>query len=283
LRYAGIDIGSTTHYVALVNEDASILRKGQAFGEDGAGYGQLLEWLGEPEGLLVAMEATGHYWQNLFAALVSRGYAVSLVNPTRTRRFADEELMRAKTDKIDAQLIARFAAQKKLSATRIAEGELLELKELVGLRDRLVQDLGDRERQLHRAVDLAFPEFTSHVKDLSSHKATTLLREHPSAKAFAEAPEGKLANLKYGDNGHRVGRALASALIATAKVSVGAHQGDPYRLQIQYFCEDIATLRERIELLDGRIQNGVSKSEVCRLIATIDGIGPHTAARIVER
>jgi transposase len=33
------------------------------------------------------MEATGHYWQNLFAALVAEGYAVALVNPLRTNRF----------------------------------------------------------------------------------------------------------------------------------------------------------------------------------------------------
>jgi len=63
--------------------------------------------------MLVAMEATGHYWHNLFAVLVAEGFAVALLNPMRTRRFAGEDLARAKTDAIDAVGIARFAAQKR--------------------------------------------------------------------------------------------------------------------------------------------------------------------------
>jgi transposase len=58
----------------------------------------------------VALEATGHYWRNLFAALLAKGYAVAVLNPLRTRRFAEEELQRTKTDAIDALGIARFAA-----------------------------------------------------------------------------------------------------------------------------------------------------------------------------
>jgi len=63
--------------------------------------------------MLVAMEATGHYWQNLFAVLVAEGFAVALLNPMRTRRFAGEGLARAKTDALDAVGIARFGAQKR--------------------------------------------------------------------------------------------------------------------------------------------------------------------------
>jgi transposase len=59
------------------------------------------------------LEATGHYWRNLFVALLAKGYAVAVLNPLRTRRFAEEELQRTKTDAIDALGIARFAAQKR--------------------------------------------------------------------------------------------------------------------------------------------------------------------------
>jgi transposase len=59
------------------------------------------------------LEATGHYWRNLFVALLAKGYAVAVLNPVRTRRFAEEELQRTKTDAIDALGIARFAAQKR--------------------------------------------------------------------------------------------------------------------------------------------------------------------------
>jgi transposase len=52
----------------------------------------------------VALEATGHYWRNLFVALLAKGYAVAVLNPLRTRRFAEEELQRTKTTLITRRL-----------------------------------------------------------------------------------------------------------------------------------------------------------------------------------
>ena len=113
MRSAGIDIAAETHVAALVDEHGALLIKPTPFAEDAAGYQTLRTLLGGPEDLLVAMEATGHYWQNLFAVLVAEGFAVALLNPMRTRRFAGEGLARAKTDALDAVGIARFGAQKR--------------------------------------------------------------------------------------------------------------------------------------------------------------------------
>src|SRR5205085_8341348 len=61
--------------------------------------------LGTPGEMLIAMEATGHYWKNLFAVLAAAGHRIALVNPLRTHRFASENLARTKTDAIDALTI----------------------------------------------------------------------------------------------------------------------------------------------------------------------------------
>ena len=142
-RFAGIDIGSERHVVAVVDEHGAVLLKPTPFGEEAAGYQRLMELLGSPQGCLVAMEATGHYWRNLFAYLVAEGFTVALLNPVRTRRFAEEELERTKTDAVDALGIARFAAQKDPPASQLAEEGLDELREVVRLRERLLQDFGD--------------------------------------------------------------------------------------------------------------------------------------------
>ena len=60
------------------------LTKSTTFNEDAQGYERVRSLLGEPKGVLVAMEATGHYWQNLFAVLAGHGYAIALLNPLRT-------------------------------------------------------------------------------------------------------------------------------------------------------------------------------------------------------
>jgi transposase len=102
MRFVGIDVAAERHVVAVVDETARVLIKATPFGEDVDGYTKLFEVLGAPTDALVAMEATGHYWKNLFAALVAAGFAVALLNPLRTRRFAGEDLQRTQTDAINA-------------------------------------------------------------------------------------------------------------------------------------------------------------------------------------
>src|SRR5438132_5698439 len=109
MRFAGIDVGAERHMVAMVGEQGEVLCRSSPFGEDASGYAHLFELLGPPGGCLLALEATGHYWRNLFVALLAKGYAVAVLNPVRTRRFGEEELQRTKTDAIDALGIARFA------------------------------------------------------------------------------------------------------------------------------------------------------------------------------
>lgn len=279
MRFAGIDIASETHTVAVVDVGGEAVVRPTSFREDEGGYQKLLELLGDPRGCFVAMEATGHYWQNLFAVLAAGGYEIGLLNPVRTRRFAQEDLERTKTDSIDALGIARFAQQKRPAATKLPDSATLALRELVRLRDRLVQEMGDKVRHLHRAVDLGFPEFTRYVKTLDSELATAVLREYPTARAFPVVPR-PLSRLVY-DGRRKVGQELARQLTEAAKHSVGQHHDEPYRVQVRFACEDIDLLRRRIRELDGRIETTLGEHEVGTLLTTIDGIGPQTAARLV--
>ena len=280
MRFVGIDIGAETHVVAAVDESDRVFIKPTKITEDAGGYARLLDVLGDPRDTLVAMEATGHYWKNLFAALAARGFVVALLNPLRTARFASEDLARTKTDAIDALGLARFAAQKRPAPTRLPDRATEELRELVRLRDRLVQDFGDRVRQLHRLVDLGFPEFTRYVRGLDSALATAILHEYPTAAAFTGVSVRRLAGLRY-DGRHRVGDDLARPLVDAAARSVGRHHGEAYRIQVRYACEDLDLLRRRLRTLEGDIERMLDRHEVGSLLTTIAGIGPQTAARLV--
>jgi len=61
VRFAGIDIAAEKHFVAVLDDQREVVVKPTAFTEDAAGHAKLLELLGPPGDLLVAMEATGHY------------------------------------------------------------------------------------------------------------------------------------------------------------------------------------------------------------------------------
>lgn len=280
LRFAGLDIASEVHWVAVVDEAGGVLHKPSAVKEDAEGYAHLLQVLGPAQGLLVALEATGHYWQNLYAFLVARDYSVAVLNPLRTRRFGEEDMARTKTDALDALRIARFAQQKRPAPARLPDAGLEGLKELVRLRERLAQDMGDRVRQLHRLVDLGFPEFTRLVKGLHTERATALLHRYPTAQAYAGVRVREVAYLQD-DGRHTVGLALARALVEAAGQSVGAHHSAPYQLQVRYACEDIATLRERLRSLDRDIEAHLEGHHLGRLMVQFEGLGPLTVARVL--
>lgn len=280
MRFAGIDIASETHVIAIVDAEGCVALKATSFSEDAAGYEKALGLLGTPNDVLIAMEATGHYWKNLFAVLAAAGYSVALLNPLRTHRFASEDLERTKTDAIDALGIARFAAQKRPGATRLPDPATEELRELVRLRARLLQDFGDRVRQLHRLVDLGFPEFTRYVCSLDSELASAILHDYPTAAAFHGISVKRLAGLRY-DGRHQVGLDLARSLIDAARHSVGHHHSPAYRVQVRYACQDLDTLRRRLRELDRDIEDKLREHEVGRLLTTIDGIGPTTAAFVI--
>ena len=280
MRYAGIDIGSEKHVAAIVDDDGAVLTKAITFDEDAEGYEKLVEALGEPTELVIGMEATGHYWRNLFAALNAKGYSVALLNPLRTSRFAAEDLVRTKTDAIDAAGIARFMQQKKPAITRLPDAATEELRELVLLRDRTVQELGDKVRQLHRAVDLGFPEFTRHVRSLDSALALTILTAVPTAAAYDAITPKWLAKQVY-DGRHKVGDELADNLFAAARTSVGRHHGAVYQREVRFACEDIRLLQARLAQLDDSVNQVLDKHEIGKLLSTITGLGLQSVARII--
>jgi transposase len=77
------------------------------------GHAELGRWLASHgvETLHACMEATGSYWENVAEYLAHAGHPVSVVNPFQIKSFAQACLTRSKTDRIDAQLIARFCAE----------------------------------------------------------------------------------------------------------------------------------------------------------------------------
>jgi transposase len=280
MRYAGIDVGSKTHVVAIVAANGEVLVKSTSFGEDAAGYDKLLGLLGSAADLVVALEATGHYGKNLCAFLRQRAYGVAVINPIRTHRFAQEDLARAKTDSIDALGIARFALQKALGPQPPMDPRTHELRELVFFHERLVQDFGDRLRQLHRLVHLGFPELPRLVRTLDSQLATTILHEYPTAASFDDSCLRKLARLRY-DSRHAVGLARARQIVEIARTSIGQHHGLAFQARVRYVCQDLDSLRTKTNALIADIENAVRDLPLAALLTSIPGVALLTAARII--
>ena len=106
---------------------------------DGDGFTQLVNELPAAGTCLVVLEATGGYQRRVVAALVAAGHAVAVVNPRQVRDFARGLGILAKTDRLDARVIARFGEQAQPRPVEISSEKQAELQELVTRRRQLVE------------------------------------------------------------------------------------------------------------------------------------------------
>lgn len=105
----GLDVGKREIHAAVLHADKTAKRK---VANSEAGFAQLTAWLRNRkiERVHACMEATGALGEALAVYLYEAGHIVSVVNPSRIKAFGQSELLRTKTDEVDAALIARFCA-----------------------------------------------------------------------------------------------------------------------------------------------------------------------------
>lgn len=132
------------------------------FANDPEGAAALAAWGGGHGVSLIVMEASGGVEQSAYLALWRQGCPCAIANPKAVRRFAEAMGRLEKTDRIDAELIAGYAAAKRLKPTTPPS---IEQRRLTALATRLRQvaaDLGVHRQRLHSASD---PEALASLKE----------------------------------------------------------------------------------------------------------------------
>lgn len=138
--------------------DVHVLPAGEAFAvaRDGEGVEALAGRLAALGPALVALEATGGFERVVAAGLLGAGLPVAVVNPAQVRAFAQALGQRAKTDPIDAAVIARFAAAVKPAPRPLPDAQTRLLADMVARRRQIVAMIGaERQRQARAPAALA--------------------------------------------------------------------------------------------------------------------------------
>ena len=128
-----------------------------AMGNDEAGVQALVERLGQLEGLAwIGIEASGRYERLVVAQLAAQGLPVVVLNPAQVRSYAQAIGQRAKTDPIDARLIALFLEAVRPELRPVADAQTQELAALMARRRQVVAMLAaERARRQQAAPGLA--------------------------------------------------------------------------------------------------------------------------------
>jgi transposase len=147
--FAGIDVSKD-------RLDVQLRPGAEAFtvARDGQGLEQLVARLVAAGPELVVLEATGGFEITVAAALAAAGLPLAVVNPAQIRAFARAIGRLAKTDRLDAELIARFAEQVRPEPRPVLDAQARTLAELVARRRQIVEMIGmesNRRRQARSA------------------------------------------------------------------------------------------------------------------------------------
>ena len=147
-EFIGIDVSKSQ-----LDVHAQVRGERFGYGNDEAGLQQLVSRLRELDVELVVMEASGGYERLAAALLAQAGFAVAVVNARQVRAFAIACGVLAKTDAVDAQVLAHFAATIQPVARPIADEQRQLLDELLGRRRQLVGMLVMEKNRLLQARD----------------------------------------------------------------------------------------------------------------------------------
>jgi transposase len=147
--YVGIDVSKD-------RLDVHVYPAGTAFAvtRDGKGLEELVERLRAVTPTLIAVEATGGFETVVAAALAAAQLPLAVVNPAQVRHFAQALGKRAKTDPIDAAVIARFVAAVKPAPRAFPDAQACLLGALVARRRQIVEMLVAERQREHRADDV---------------------------------------------------------------------------------------------------------------------------------
>jgi transposase len=156
--FVGID-------VAKGRLDAFQLPQGELrdFVHDRSGIKAIVAWLIELRPALVVLEATGGYERDVVAELASAGLPVVVVNPRQVRQFAGALGILAKTDRIDAAVLARFARDVRPEIRAIPSEKERELAEILARRRQLIELRAAESNRLKQAASLKVKRNIEHT------------------------------------------------------------------------------------------------------------------------
>lgn len=188
----GIDISKKDFHVVLMNENKTT--KPKVFKNTPQGFESLQSWLTQQGVTKVhaCMEATSIYGEALAEVLFQSGHTVSIVNPSRIKGFAKSELIRTKTDKVDAALIARFCKAITPQAWTPLPPEVKELQALLRRLESLREMYQQEQNRLETATAPVAELIESHLQYLQQliEQVKQLIHDHfekyPTLKAQRE-------------------------------------------------------------------------------------------------
>lgn len=271
--YVGIDIAKLNHFASAISSEGEILLQPFKFTNDYDGFHLLIQKLDslDSNNIIIGLESTAHYGNNLVEFLVKHNYKVCVINPIQTSTMRKNNIRKTKTDKVDTYIIAKTLMMNPHHFFSQHDLSIMHLKDLGRFRMKLIKKRTQGKIQLTSYVDQAFPELQYFFKSGIHQKSVyAVLKEAPSTTDIASMHLTHLSHLlEVSSHGH-FKKDTATELRILAQKSVGCNDSS--------ISTQITRIIQLIELLDSQVHDVESEMELIvnsldSVIMTIPGIG----------
>lgn len=271
--YVGIDIAKFNHFASALSSDGEIMLQPFKFTNDYDGFHLLAQKLDSfvSDELIIGLESTAHYGNNLVEFLVKHKYKVCVINPIQTNTMRKNNIRKTKTDKIDTYIIAKTLMMNPHRIFTMQDISILHLKELGRFRMKLIKKRTQAKIQLTSYVDQAFPELQYFFKSGIHQKSVyAVLKEAPTTEAIVSMHLTHLSHLLETTSHGHFKKYTATELRILAQKSVGSTDSS--------ISTQITQTIDLIELLDSQVKAVESQMKLIvtsldSVIMTIPGIG----------
>ena len=284
--YLGIDVGKFSHSLCLLTEAGK--KTIFQINNNREGFEKLRIKLSElncDKNILVGMEATGHYFLNLYDWLLQCGFdseQIALLNPLQVKSFRNTNLRGAKSDNVDSERIAVLLKFGEFKRCNVATDEMMNLRELTRLRADLVANIGDLKRKIISVMDRVFPEFMTVFSNRFGKTVMSLLDNY-TPEEMAELSLEKLTDVikNLSGRGRGISQKKIQALHEASRNSIGITFGrQAFKIELDILSTRLKVFKEQVEKLENEIQLIAEKFD--SKIFTIPGIGATTGAAILS-
>ena len=285
LFYCGIDIAKNKHEASIIDQNGKKLTKSISFSNSKSGCEKLFSLFEKfeiaKENVIIGMEATGHYWLAVYTFLSETGFNVKVINPIQSEAFRKMYIRQTKNDSKDSFIIAQIMRFGQYSETKLAEENIIALRQLSRYRLILVDSCSDCKRRVIALLDQIFPEYSSIFSDVFGVSSKELLLKCPTPEDLMDISVKKLSKILEKASNGRFSTEKAEFIKSVAQNSFGiSFAKDAFSFQIKQLIEQISFVENQIKELEEQISILLKKSN--QVITTIPGIGETIGAIIVS-
>ena len=281
--YVGIDIAKSKHYASVMSSDGEILKQPFPFQNDLNGFQKLLSILSnyDKKHLIIGLESTAHYGENLIEFLYDKQFSIAIINPIQTATLRKSNIRKTKNDAVDTYLIIKSLIVNHYRIMSNKDIDLIKLKGLCTSRQNLITLRTRSKIQFATYVDQVFPELNTFFKaGLHLNVSYSLLKIYSTPNEIENLHLTTLSNLLIKSSHGRYTKKDAIKLKDLAKISVGIKSNPTLSIQIKHAISQIELFNNQLNEIENDISNIMNN--LSSKIMTIPGIGFINGAMILS-